>query len=387
VSSLSAAQLSDLVAKTKLICRIEDDDEVLSSDGFAIYHNETASATAATVQVTDTKLILIITGGSNAGTDTFLLSASDKDTLTELVTLINDLNKGFVATLLGKSDVDSDRLIRKAATSCFGVSNEQTLTVVNNALLELLITDIWAKLESDLDRGILSTDYDEIVEVGAGGLAILAEPQVADIDFLGVDFQNSFTAKYDGTDLTASVEVTDTAVVTRSTDSNGATTTTTSTFASNASVSDLVTTIGALTGWTATQQNDGDSDLLRRYGPRSAKDTEITIERWEEYDLSYHVDWDRGVIDFLRDIPRLFGGRIVEVPIKDEVRVKYTAGYSTMPADVEIEVIRGVRAAWYSSGKDTAVFKEKLGDYEYEMSKMAEWDPYERLRGYERVGL
>lgn len=387
MSDLSAAQLASLVAKTKLMARIEEDDASLQSDGFAIYHDESASATAATVQVTDTTVVLVITGGSNAGTDTLTLSDAGNDTLTELVTVINALSKGWVATLLGKSDIDSDRLVRKAATSAFGQANEQTLTVVNDELLEVLVTDIWARMETQLDRNILSDDYDEIMQVGEDGIGLLANPQVSTISFLGTDFADSFTIQYSGSDLTATVEVTSTAIVTRSTASNGTITTATSTFAGNASVSGMVSTLDAQSGWSATEVNNGDTTLLDRMGPRDATGGLVSVQRWDEFASDYQTQYAMGMIDFGGDGGLTANGYWRGWPYRD-VRVKYTAGYTTIPSDVELEIITAAKAAWDMSSKDMAVKSEKLGDYAYTLASQIVIDPAIRLRKkYERVLL
>ena len=370
------------------MARVEEDDASLQSDGLAIYHDESASATAATVQVTDTTVVLVITGGSNAGTDTLTLSDAANDTLTELVGVINALSKGFVATLLGKSDIDSGRLIRSVATSCFGQGNEQTLPVVNDELLEVLVTDIWARMESQLDRNILSDDYDEIVRIGNEGIGLLANPVVSDIDFVSVDFADSFTIEYTGSDLTATVEVTDLAVITRSTDSAGSTTTTTSTFASNASVTAMVSTLDALSGWSATEVNNGDTLLLERRGPQVAKSGLITIQRWDEWDGYYQCEYSAGTLDFRGSgVSGVNQGYWRGWPYRD-ARVKYTAGYSSIPSDVELEVILAAKAAWDMSSKDMAVKSEKLGDYTYTLAAQITLDAAAQLRHkYERVGM
>ena len=134
MSDLSAAQLADLVAKAKLVLRIEDDDEQYLADGIAVF-NDSGDA-VSTVAVTEATVVLVDDGG----TTTLTMADADKDTLTEMTAAI-EATAGWQATLLGKSDVASTLLVRKAATSVIGQANETILQYENQSLLELLITN------------------------------------------------------------------------------------------------------------------------------------------------------------------------------------------------------------------------------------------------------
>lgn len=376
MSDLSTAQLADLVAKSKLMMRIGDDDEAFQADAIAIYHDEGASASAATVQIESGSLILVITGGTNAGTETFDLDGTAYDTLTELVTAINALAKGWVATLLAKSDAMSDLLLRKAAASAFGQTNEQTLAIENNELLELLITNVFSGLESVLCRAILSTEYTEELHAPATYSLILKQPEITSVSMLALDTDDGLTVKYAGTDTHARVEVTGTGVnlVTVA----GATTTSNSlTFAANVTTTAMATAVSAVSGWTGAVVTDGPSSYLVKRGTRDAKDLLVTLEAWKDWDSDYTVDYKAGAID---SGSLLMGER-------GQGLITYTAGLSEIPADLENVILCLVKTGWDSSTKDGALESEKLGDYAYKLRSVdSTYSPHASVIGkYKRV--
>jgi hypothetical protein len=92
--------------------------------------NSASGATAATVQVTSTSVVLVVTGGGSAGTSTLTFAANA--TLSAMVTAINALNKGWTANLQGMSTEDSSTLTIVAATSAL-----TTVTLYGEARVNL----------------------------------------------------------------------------------------------------------------------------------------------------------------------------------------------------------------------------------------------------------
>ena len=94
-----------------------------------IYHDESEDATAATVEVSSTGIVLVITGGANAGTTTYLFA--DYADLTAMVDAIEQADIGFVVSLVeGISPTEkSENLHTLAATGCLGLSNRQILCI------------------------------------------------------------------------------------------------------------------------------------------------------------------------------------------------------------------------------------------------------------------
>lgn len=96
-----------------------------------IYHDESVDATAATVEVTATQIILTITGGANAALSPYEYTLATYDEMVEIVDAIEQADVGFVVTLVEGMRVNekSENLHTRDATSCFGLSNRQVLCI------------------------------------------------------------------------------------------------------------------------------------------------------------------------------------------------------------------------------------------------------------------
>lgn len=92
-----------------------------SLGGFTLRHDGSAGATAATSEVKDDTLSLVITSGANAGTSAFDLTSANFDSITELVSAINALGTGWTAARLSgcRPSEPSTNLEAIAATSAF----------------------------------------------------------------------------------------------------------------------------------------------------------------------------------------------------------------------------------------------------------------------------
>ena len=150
-------------------------------------------------------LTLVVTGGSNAGTYTKDLTSAANDTLTELVTVVNDLNKGFVARLVGNSTAASTSIAPFDSTSVFGASNEKEVKVERNDLLELLIEEAYDSIVEECDRHFLDASYDERTVVSVDGVLVLKEPNISSVHFVGNTTQDAARIEYSGADQHARV--------------------------------------------------------------------------------------------------------------------------------------------------------------------------------------
>ena len=366
MSDLSTAQLATLVKKAKLYMQIEDDDPTFEADGIAVFCTD-GNTSAATVQVTDTTVVLTIVDGAGAATTTLTLADTANDTLSELATVI-DGTTGWTANLVGNGDATSTLLKRLAATGCLTQANEQTLKYENEELLELLITNIWRGIETSLDRGLLSTAYSEVYDIGDNGDIVLNQPNVTQVQMTASGTQNGLTVKYTGTDTHARVEVTDTAVVTVSR-VGVTTTTTTSLFSANAQTSDMATTINALSGWTATVEDTVPSAFLVRSPVQDCKDREVTLEAWDDDGGGFEVDYAAGVLRLYR--PSGSGFRYSNWPSGSRMRVDYTAGDTDPPDDVSQAVIEAVKVSFDAGKRSAGLQSEKIGDYAYTLANVA----------------
>jgi hypothetical protein len=356
--ALTAAQLADLVTKTKMYLRKSDDDASLLQEGLTVYHDESDSATAATVAVNDVddELSLVVTGGSNAGTYNVDFTDADYDTMTEVVDRINGINKGFVADLIGDPNALGTSLRPVTAVDCFGSSKMQTLRYTDNAALELIIQQCFDAIESACGRSFFAADYDERVFTSNNRWLTLEQPDVQRVTFLALETYDGMRISYDGSGQRASVEVTDTTI--RLVARTGATDTeTTYTFSEAAydTIGELVTTIDALADWSATLLNDGPSKFLIRRPAVAVKTfngtQNITVESWQQTDSDYDLDYEGGVVS------------LSFVPPYGICRILYRAGFDSLPTPVERELLRMVKGQYESLSRDSAAKSMRLGDY------------------------
>lgn len=353
--ALTSSQLAELVRKAKIHLRIKDNDPDFLVGAITIFHDKGTSATAATASLSAETLTLIITGGANAGTTAIDLSASDADTLEELVTKINALSKGFVARLVGNTDAASIDLLPFAAVSIYGSDSEKDLEVESNALLELIIEETYESIVAECDRHFLDASYDERTSIDTTGTAVLKEPDVSAVHFVGSETRESLKIEYTGSDQSARVEVTDSDLVVTSTEGSVDSQTTFSlTATAYDTISELVSAVTGTSGWSATLITDGPSKYLIRQPSRSLKDrgqsTETTFDAWEPYDGEYNVWYEAGILKM--------NGALSGI-----ARVVYRAGTANMPKPVERELLRLVKSAYDLSSLNSAVTTEKLGDY------------------------
>ena len=381
--ALTTAQLSDLVTKSKVYLRKSDDDPSLLQDGFTVFHDESASATAATIGISGTTLTLIITGGSNAGTRTFDLSAAAYDTLTELVDAL-PAGEGWVADLVGDGSVASTTLRPVNTVSAFGSGNIQTLQFTDNDALELLIQQCFDAIESACNRSFFTATTDERIFTSGLTTLLLKQPDVQRVGFLALNTFDAMRISYDGSQQRATVEITDTMLrlVERA---GGTDTDTTYTFSSTDfdTVGELVTAVDALSNWSATLINDGPSKYLIRRPAVSVKTArgtqQITCESWEQTDDDYDLDYESGVVYLPCSAP--YG----------IAQVTYTHGFDTLPTPVERELLRMVKAQYESLSRDSAAKSLRLGDYaistdpEMVASTLDSNDVASRLSRYVRV--
>ena len=360
--ALTAAQLADLVTKSKVYLRKSDDDASLLQEGFTIFHDESASATAATVGISGTTLTLIITGGSNAGTRTIDLTSAANDTLTELVAALPD--EGWVGDLVGDGDAASSTLRPVNTVSAFGFDNMRTLQYTDNAALELIIQQCFDAIESACGRSFFSADYDERVFTANSRTLVLEQPDVQRVEYLALETYDGMRISYDGSAQRASVEVTDTMLrlVART---GGTDTDTTYTFSSADfdTIGELATAIDALSDWSATLLNDGPSKFLIRRPAVAVKTVNgtqnITVESWQQTDSDYDLDYEAGKVALSFDPP--YG----------IARIVYTAGFDSLPSAVERELLRMVKGQYESLTTDGTAKKMRLGDYSIETDPSA----------------
>ncbi len=360
--TLSAAQLSALRVKAKLLLGISDDDTSYHRDAIAIYDDGSVNATS-TVSVLDAAGTYTMTlTGDVSGADALDLTAAANDTLTELLAAIAALAGGHVTTLLyPDGGADSSLLVRKVSTNIFGVANEVTLTIEDNGLLDYLIQAAFTSVESALGRALFSADYTERYQIAEHRTVKLEQPDITAVSFVGADLTDALSVTYTGAGTRATVEVTDTQITLRSR-AGGTTTETAITFAANGSTTDCKTAIDLIAGWSATVRETMPSAYLARVGVQNVKSEEITLAGYEDYDWTYSTDYEAGLIEF-----QTWPSVISPWTSSDWIVVGYTAGFATLPADIEGVILSVTKAGWDEAQKDSSVIEERLGDYSYKL--------------------
>lgn len=360
MSTLTAAILEDLVEKLIRRLRINIDSAQYQRPGLAVFCSAT-DATAATVAVSDTAIDLVITGGTSAGSTTKSLTDSATDTLEEMVSVIEAL-AGWEATLLGEDDIASAYLVRRVATNALLQANEVTLSYFDQTHLERLIEQAWAAIEKFCDTDLLSTTRTELYDTQALRRELLLRRfPVTGVEFVGLDTADALRVRYSGSATFATVEITDVSVILR--EHAGTTTTTTITFAAQATTALMATAISATAGWTASAPNTFPSTMLLRRGAQRVRSGDVGFEAWEPGETDYEVDYDSGAIRF--------HGTTGFAPTCARARVDYTAGYATIPADVELALLTLTKRSWDATLRDSSLSGERLGDYSWTAGSMA----------------
>jgi len=354
--SLTASQLEDLRGKAKLLLGIDDDDPSFLIDALAVYDDESSNSTSATIAVDAVQVQHV---GDTSGTTNY----NTAQTIPDLAADINEGSDGLVATALVGDEVDAGDLVRRAATNILGQSNEVILAAENTALLDLLIEGALKAIETYLGRNLLSQSYTERVYPCSGGLVTLEQPNVTGVDVFSIEPDDAITVRYSGSDPIARVEVTDTACILRS--SGSSTTTTNLAFSTYGDTGALATAIDGTSGWTASARVTVPTSRLVRSPSWDAKRGDIELEYWRDYDGDYEVDYGEGQLRI--EYPSYWSS----YSYRGMGYVAYTAGFESLPKDIELVVLALTKGAYDAANRDGSLQSERLGDYSYQVASDA----------------
>ena len=357
--------------------------EEVQKDGIWIYCSQ-GDATAATVEITDTTMILIITGGVQAGTNTMTFADADKDTVAELITAINALT-GWKSGRLCHSSAASTDLVITGAISCLDSDNEITLKIIDNYLLAELINQASDLINRYCNRLLKTTAYTREIYYGAGFSKLLLEQYpVTRVTRLSVGRANSFSIKNTSTDANfCTVEITATTI--RLIVDGGAndddTAFTLADYshegASGDCIDDLITAINALAkGWSiAAMATDTDSRDASELLIRPSMSVDTTLSAYCETVDSDLTDYKLLNPSEARNEGILYrGGGFMP---GQEYFIDFTAGYTTIPYALEMACIELVA---YKYGQSKRAGSEDLksesfgegADYKYTKFNLAD---------------
>ncbi len=338
-------------------------DGDLQINGLTVYQSGLASESAATVEVTDTTIVLIVTTGVNAGTSTLTFTDATDDTLGELVTRINALGKGWIANLSAASSIDSGGLVIVAAADALLVANVQALDVVDNYLIEKTIDRATDVIETYCNRKFKSASYTGRLYTGNGGgyLALRNYPITA-VSRVSTSVVDAISVSNSSTAARATVQTTSSSVVLAVVGGTNDGTNTPD-YATYSTVADMVTQINATgSGWTATEMNSTGiwpiTELLVLPAQMClTNNASLTVS--DDPISGYTFLADEGMLYCSAGWPTG----------TNSISVDYTAGYATIPDDLE-HVCLEIAAYLYGISKgDPSVQSESIGDYSYESTR------------------
>ncbi len=334
-------------------------DNQLREDGVRLLVE--SGPTSATCQVLTNSLEIVIVGGANPGTYTFSLTAAATDTITELVAALNASVADITAEALTAGDALSIDLIVKAATDCLGESNAQTLSIVDNYSLNLIIDRISDDTERycgiEFEEGSISERYD-----GDGsGLLILNNKPVNTVTRVSTGAVTVLSVSNTSITATAAYVRVSSTIMTLTVETGAATATNTLTLASYGTFTLLAAAINALSGWTASEVA-GYAD----YSPTDIISTEslfclrsaASIDIFPDGITDYILYSDRGWILYGPGFPRGFRNVLVD----------YTFGYAVIPGALQEAVLRLISISYYRSRVDPTLQSERLGDHSWARS-------------------
>lgn len=338
-------------------------DSDIAVPALRVYHNGTSSAATCTVAVTGgatASVVMVITGGANAGTYTYLFSTYT--TVASVVNGLNDAGRGFLANAEGDGSADSTDILIYPATNCLLQANEQLLLRSDEALLQTLIYGVSDAIESICGRTFAAASYTQWRN--GNGQRFLSLPQ-APINYVtrmsraprvAVRVTNTSTSH-----TAATVRVSDTAVVLTHVSSAGTATSNSLAFATYATATTMAAAITAVgNGWSATVADstvaNAQSSTMRPQGGLNALGVDAPLEVPDLLDGDYSFEPESGVLESGGGFPR--GNR--------NIFVEYNAGYSTVPYAVQQLCAELVAQAYNHIRTGEGVSRGSLGDMSFD---------------------
>jgi len=249
-------------------------------------------------------------------------------------------------------------------------------STTDDAVLERCIDRASKAVESYCARVFKENRYYETHDTTGQPRLVLKQNPVSVVRFVGYEWDNA---------LTVSSTVASDAMVTVSVDSDhihlyrvsstGAETSTQVTFASHDTTAELATHISTLTGFSASSLINLPSRYLRKAAGLNLLSSTAYLGAWSGGFNDYQIDLDSGIV---------FGPQLKQYR---SMFVDYTAGYATVPYDVQ-EATTMIASRIYNGRKrDSGLASESLGGYSYSVRSSAEVDAEARelLSTYRRI--
>lgn len=333
--------------------------------GLSLYCTD-GTATAATCEVLANNIDLVVTAG--AGTHNIDLTLAPSDTLSEVVNIINayDGTASWTANLLGDAGHASSNLVILPATGSLAVANTLTLYVADPSIVEDLINRASDMIESFCNRQFMSRAYvTDIYDGPDGDTLLLKQFPVMEVDRCVIGRADVIRVRNTIGDATRATVAVGVAAMTLTITGGTSAGTDTITWAANADLTAVVAAINAAVpagkGWSAVLQSPATgvyvSTELLPHGGLACLNSDAHLDMPDPAGLSdFLVHWDEGMLER----PGTSWGTGSR-----NIFVDYTAGYLTVPDDIEAACLELVAQLYHARDHDTSLKSEKLGDYAY----------------------
>lgn len=248
-----------------------------------------------------------------------------------------------------------------------------------DTVLENLIDSASARVEAYIGRRIKSRTWIEHIDPDGSSTIRLKQWPVTSVDFIGVGARPVISIGFDSSQSSIIVATAQwdaagqggagTLTLKTGTATGDLTATTDSTLRSTASMAAL-----SVTGFAFTLIESVRADWLHQQGPVNVIESPMQLTYPAVTDVDCRVDRDRGILHRPRwsddwddgwDSLLCTGWRPRFGFSPQSMVVQYTAGYSTIPYDVEQTVQEVAAAMFRSRARDETLNSESLGDYSY----------------------
>lgn len=267
-----------------------------------------------------------------------------------------------------------------ALTSLENLKNYLDITgTSDDVILEGCIDRATGIIESHCDRKLKSRTYYEFLMPEGDRTVRTEEHPIISVDAISYGSKTTFSIESDTgtTDVVATVAFDGTDLRLHKVASNGTTTTSTLSAATYPTTSALVSQINsAVSGWTATLTVNAYTRSLYHFGGHGVTDANCEVHYASDNVSDYRIDYGSGRIHIIAD-------RFPAIRSDDAhanrfpsgfypVFIQYTAGYATVPNDLEQVCLEIAGDLFRERLQDRTLQQESLGDYSYTQAAIAD---------------
>ncbi len=367
-----------------------------TTEMLTVYHDESDSATAATVAISGSppNLALTITGGANAGT--VIVATASGMTMAELRVAVDALNKGWVTTVIGGAGgADSTGLDALATVSAFGMAAVQYLTGTNTHRHEEAINAASVKIETHCNRTFAATNYTHMYSGRSSKKLPVRQYPIIQVNRIAIGRTDAFTINNTSTDAVQANAALESAQLRLDVVGGANASSSTVVYTSSTTLTTLVASINSEgNGWEAEVLSTAEGSWLVAdcldFESRNALNSSLTVWMPLQAQDRYEVHKDAGIVyrtgGNLTGSPQFWpmnaawqlGTRPIELrpltadeagPFWPEgvfnIYVSYRAGFETTPADVKQQCEELAKNYLRNASRNTALTSESIEGYSF----------------------